>query len=279
MGALDTAFKNAFPAAAAADTALCRGLGATIEGYFAAPYSLNANAATSPTSAPTGVIYRLIGKDGDASQSLVLDSFGGVAELIARRANNTGASPTAIANGDILGRYSFAGYYTSGGSAYSARPASLRAEATQTHTSTAQGSQLVLATTPNSSTTPTDALWVGQDQSVRAKGPLGYAAGVGAGNTVAQATNRTTGVTLNAVTGQIALVTAAGASGGQQFTLTNSFIAATDILVISVSGAPTGLYYFGTKCGAGSAQITVFNPGLNNESVTLNFAIIKGANN
>jgi hypothetical protein len=279
MGALDTAFKNAFLAAAAADTALCRALGAAIEAYLAAPYSINANAAASPTSAPTGMIARVIGKDGDAVQALVVDGFGGVPEIIPRRANSTGASPAAIANGDILGRFSFAGYHTSGGSGYSARPASLRAEATQTHTSSAQGTRLVFATTPDSSTTPADALFIGKDQSVRAKGPLGYINGQGAGSTVSQASSRTTGVTLNAATGQITLVTAAGASTGQSFVLTNSFIEATDILVISVAGSPTGLYYFGTKIGSGSATITMFNPGNNNESVVLNFAIIKGANN
>lgn len=279
MGALDTAFKNAFPAAADADTSLVRALGATIETYLAAPYALNANVAASPTSAPTGMIQRLIGKDADAYQMAVVDSFGGAPSVRLRRANGTGASPTGVVNGDIVGRFDVSGYYTSGGPAYATVPAGLRGEATQDWTSAAQGSRLVFATTPNSSATPVDALFIGQDQSVRAKGPVGYAAGVGAGNTVAQATSRVTGVTLNAPTGQIVLVTAAGSSVGATFALTNSFIAATDILLVCVSGNPTGLYYFGVKCGAGSAQITVFNTANNNESVTLNFAVIKGSAN
>lgn len=279
MGALDTAFKNAFPVAADADTTLVRALGASIETYLAAPYTLNANTASAPTSAPAGTIQRFIGKDADAYQVAVVDSFGGAPAIRLRRANGTGALPTAVLNGDIVGRLDVAGYYTTGGPAYATVPAGMRGEATQDWTSTAQGSRLVFATTPNSSATPQDALYIGQDQSVRAKGALGYIAGVGAGNTVSQATSRVTGVTLNAVTGQIVLFTAAGSSVGATFTLTNSFIAATDILLVNVSGAPTGLYYFGIKVGAGAAQITVFCPGNNSESVTLNFAVIKGSAN
>lgn len=274
MGAVATAFTNAFPNGSNIAKSDCRALGATIETYVSAPFTLNYNAAASPTSAPTGYIQRLIGKDADTYQMLVIDGFGGAPTARLRRANGTGAAPTAVVANDVVGRLEYTGYYTTGGTTYATNPASIRGIATENWSSTAQGSQVVVATTPNTTATPADALFIGQDQSVLAVGNLGYVTGKGAGGTVTQATSRTTGVTLNAVTGQITLFNGAGSSLGQTFTLSNSKIKSTSNLHINIAGSPTGLYYFGVKITAGAAAITVFNPGNNSEAPVLQFAII-----
>lgn len=125
MGAVATAFTNAFKTSANTNPADCQALGATVESYVAAPRTHNNNAASSPTSMPTGGVTRSIGADA-ANAGYVLDAFGGVPTAWLRRANNTGASPTAVASADIIGRMNFASYYTSGGPAYSTAPASVR---------------------------------------------------------------------------------------------------------------------------------------------------------
>jgi hypothetical protein len=283
MGAIATGFNTVFADGANVSLASARGLGATIETYLAAPYTLNGNAAASPTSAPSGYIQRLIGTDADAYQMLVVDGFGGIPTLRVRRANGTGAAPTAIVASDVVGRMDFSGYYTAGGTAYATNPASVRAEATENWSSTAQGSRVVIATTPNTTATPADALYIGQDQSVLAKGALGYITGQGAGGTVAQATSRTTGVTLNAVTGQITLFNGAGSTTlttASRFTLTNNKIAATDTLVINlITSANNLVYLFGAKCAAGSADIWVMASAATAEAPVIQFSVIKGASN
>jgi hypothetical protein len=109
--------------------------------------------------------------------------------------------------------------------------------------------------------------------------PFGY--GAGAGGTVTQATNKSTAVTLNTRCGQVTmnnanLVTATAVS----FTLTNSQIAATDVLILNnVSGGTLGAYMFGARCAAGSATITVRNltAGDLAEALVIGFAVIKAS--
>lgn len=69
-------------------------------------------------------------------------------------------------------------------------------------------------------------------------GPGGVGYGTGAGGAIVQATSKSTGVTLNKATGQITLNAAALAAGTvASFVLTNSAIAAGDILVLNhISG-------------------------------------------
>lgn len=104
---------------------------------------------------------------------------------------------------------------------------------------------------------------------------VGYA--TGAGGTVAQASSRTTGVTLNKTCGQITLVSAAGSATAATFTVTNSAVAITDgVVVWQVSG--TDLYRIHiTAVAAGSFNIT-FNTtgGTTTETPVFGFAVIKG---
>ena len=109
-------------------------------------------------------------------------------------------------------------------------------------------------------------------------GKIGYA--TGAGGTVAQATSKSTGVTLNELTGQITLNNAAlAANTTVSFTLTNSQIAAGDLLILNhVSGGTAGAYHLNAQAAAGSASINVRNitAGSLGEAIVIAFAVFKG---
>ena len=107
-------------------------------------------------------------------------------------------------------------------------------------------------------------------------GALGY--GAGAGGAVTQATSRTTGVTLNKAAGAITLVSAAGSTAWQSFTVTNSAVGANDTVnVCQKSG--TDLYEIHvTAVAAGSFRISFRTTGgITTEQPVFNFAVVKGA--
>ena len=116
--------------------------------------------------------------------------------------------------------------------------------------------------------------------SVLATTELGYATG----GAVTQTTSRTTGVTLNAPSGSITLVSGSiPGLNSQEFTLTNSFIAATDVVMVSFKSGLTSAQYdvTVTATAAGSCKISVHN--VNNSATptdtpVINFVVIKGAN-
>lgn len=112
--------------------------------------------------------------------------------------------------------------------------------------------------------------------SSSASGGVGYT--TGSGGAVTQITSRATGVTLNTTTGAITLLTAAGSATPIQFTVTNSSVAATDIVHVCVKSA-TNLYEtFVTGVAGGSFNITFFTTGgTASDSPVFNFAVIKGA--
>jgi hypothetical protein len=109
-------------------------------------------------------------------------------------------------------------------------------------------------------------------------GGVGYA--VGSGSVVTQATSRTTGVTMNKLCGNLTMFSSAvAAQASSTFTFTNSFIAATDYLMVQhISATNGGAWAISTVAGAGSATITVRN--LSTASITeatpLRWSIIKG---
>ena len=113
--------------------------------------------------------------------------------------------------------------------------------------------------------------------NVLATTTLGYKAG--SGGTQTQGTSKSTTVVLNKATGQITLHGAAlGANTNVAFALTNSTIAANDILVFNhVSGGTIGAYNFNAVAGSGTATVTVRN--ITGSSLTetpvISFAVIK----
>lgn len=111
---------------------------------------------------------------------------------------------------------------------------------------------------------------------------IGYPTGTG--GTVTQATSRTTGVTLNKICGQITLFgpTTISGHGAQEFTFTNSFIAANDVVVACIkSGVTSASYTVGTTAvSAGSCKISIQNVSNTtspSDTPVLTFAVIKAA--
>lgn len=103
---------------------------------------------------------------------------------------------------------------------------------------------------------------------------VGYA--TGAGGTVTQGTSRTTGVTLNKTSGAITLFSAAGSTTAATFTVTNSTVAATDVIIVNQKSG-TDLYdLMVTAVAAGSFNITFrTTSGTTTETPVFNFAVIK----
>jgi len=102
---------------------------------------------------------------------------------------------------------------------------------------------------------------------------------VGEGGTVTQATSKSTGVTLSKKCGQITMNAAAlAADTTVTFTLTNTEVVATDIIILNhVSGGTAGSYLLNAQAGSGSASINVRNitGGALSEAIVIGFAIIK----
>lgn len=107
----------------------------------------------------------------------------------------------------------------------------------------------------------------------------GYIAGEG--GSISQTTSKSTGVTLSKKCGQITMNAAAlAADTVVSFTLTNTTVAATDIIVLNhVSGGTAGAYLLNAQAGSGSASINVRNVtgGSLSEAIVIGFAVIKAA--
>jgi hypothetical protein len=109
---------------------------------------------------------------------------------------------------------------------------------------------------------------------------VGYSTGTGGTVTQGSGTGKSTAVTLNKRCGQITMDNASLAAAAEvSFTLTNSFIAATDVVMVCIgSGATAGAY--NVQCDAvasGSCRISVGNmsSGSLSEAIVLNFVVIK----
>jgi len=104
---------------------------------------------------------------------------------------------------------------------------------------------------------------------------VGYAAG--AGGTVTQGTSRTTGVTLSKRSGAITLFTAAGTSAYTSFTVTNSLLSATDVIIVNQKSGTNVYNAFVTAVADGSFRIT-FNAvsGTASDAPVFNFVVIEG---
>jgi hypothetical protein len=130
----------------------------------------------------------------------------------------------------------------------------------------------------NAPTHSNDHTFSGFVMSKHATAGIGY--GTGAGGAQTQTTNKSTGVTLNTICGQITMNGAALAAGAKvSFTLTNSAIITTDGVIVWVDQSATSKAYRASVAGvgAGSCDITVENitAGSLSESIVLGFAVIK----
>lgn len=109
--------------------------------------STNASTAAG-TSPPGGTLLQVTGTDATATQ-VVIDSFGSANTYIGRRAQGTGASPTALQANQNIARYGAIGY---GATAYATVPSAVIAMlAGENWTDSAQGAYLQFQTTANGS--------------------------------------------------------------------------------------------------------------------------------
>ena len=114
-------------------------------------------------------------------------------------------------------------------------------------------------------------------QAVTSTTSIGYA--TGAGGAITQDTDKSTGVTLNQICGAITTDDAELQGAAEvTFTVTNSTVAATDVVAVCIkSGAATGTYIATVSAvAAGSFDITLANVGSTaSEALVLNFVVIK----
>jgi len=114
--------------------------------------------------------------------------------------------------------------------------------------------------------------------SVLSSGAGGVGYSTGAGGAVTQGTSRTTGVTLSKTTGAITMFTAAGSTTPASFTVTNTTVAATDVIVLNIKSGASNTYVLSvTTVAAGSFNITFYTTGgVASDTPIINFAVIKG---
>jgi hypothetical protein len=108
--------------------------------------SRNAATIASPGS---GNSLHLIGADGEFTDATI-DAYAAVPTLLFRRANGTGAAPSPILSGHVLGTFAWRGF----GISTFATSAQLRAYAVENHTEAARGTSVQILTTPAGTTTP-----------------------------------------------------------------------------------------------------------------------------
>jgi hypothetical protein len=116
---------------------------------------------------------------------------------------------------------------------------------------------------------------------------LGYKTGVSVGGTVTQQTNRTTGVTLNKLSGAITTNNASlAAEATADFVVTNSTVAIGDVVVVSIRSGSNGggTIVSVAAVAAGSFTIRVHNGNVaggtaETGAIIINFAVIKGTSN
>jgi hypothetical protein len=144
---------------------------------------------------------------------------------------------------------------------------------------TKQLTKTLLFTSP---TIVTPALGVATATSLTATGAIfstgtaGVGYTTGAGGAVTQLTSRTTGVTINKTTGSITLFSAAGSTTATTFTVLNSTVVATDVIILNQKSG-TDLYdLMVTAVNVGSFNITFRTTGgTTTETPVFNFAVIK----
>ena len=136
-------------------------------------------------------------------------------------------------------------------------------------------------TVTNSPVTSVGTINVELPSSIVLAGPItsntsGIGYSTGAGGTVTQITSRTTGVTINKISGSITLVSAAGSASYATFTVTNSTVAATDVIIVNQKAGTDKYESWISNVNTGSFDITFADTsGTTTEQPVFNFAVIK----
>ena len=242
---------------------------AGIQAFLANPTSANLRAAMTDETGTGSLVFA-------TSPTLVTPALGTPSALVGTNITGTAAGLTAgnvTTNANLTGAITSVGNATSLGSFTSANLASALTDETGTGAN-------VFANTPTL-VTPVIGAATGTSLAVtgavRSSGTAGVGYSTGAGGVVIQGTSRTTGVTINKITGQITLFSAAGTTSATTFTVTNSTVATTDVIILN-QHTGTDLYdLMVTKTVLGSFDITFRTTGgTTTEQPIFNFAVIKG---
>ena len=263
------------------------------------------------TPGAPGAMLHLTGNPNIACR-LYHDTLGNYSSYVARRYNGNTASPGQVLAGEDVFRINTTAATDAGMG--NVAMCQISFTALENQTTTAQGSSITFTVTPVGSpassrvdvATITVANGMSATQfttagtvsatgnvvggnvqtagSVLSSGTAGVGYTTGAGGTVTQLTDKTTAVTLNTISGEITTSNAnLNGDTSVTFTLTNSAIAATDVMIINhVSGGTIGKYTFNASCAAGSASITIHNVNSGGgaaeaAALVLRFAVIKAA--
>jgi len=242
---------------------------AGIQAFLANPTSANLRAAMTDETGTGSLVFA-------NSPTLVTPALGTPSALVGTNITGTAAGLTAgnvTTNANLTGAITSVGNATSLGSFTSANLASALTDETGTGAN-------VFANTPTL-VTPVIGAATGTSLAVtgslRSSGTAGVGYSTGAGGVVIQGTSRTTGVTINKITGQIILFAAAGTTTPTTFTVTNSTVNTTDAIILN-QHIGTDLYdLMVTKTTLGSFDITFRTTGgTTTEQPIFNFTVIKG---
>jgi hypothetical protein len=189
--------------------------------------------------------------------------------------SGTSGTLSAVTDGDNLGLIQFNGADSDATSTFNPG-AYISAQVAGAVAASSIPARLNFSTTAVGATTPVTTVQIASTGLTVTRDAAGLGYGTGSGGAVTQATNRTTGVTLNKTNGAITLVSAAGTATWQSFTVTNSTVAATDVVVLSQKSG-TDLYMMHvTAVAAGSFRISFATTGgTTTEQPVFNFAVIK----
>jgi hypothetical protein len=243
--------------------------GANVQAFLAVPSSANLRAAVTDETGTGSLVFA-------TSPTLVTPALGTPSALVGTNITGTAAGLTAgnvTTNANLTGAITSVGNATSLGSFTSANLAAALTDETGTGANVFANTPTLV--TPNiGAATGTSLTATGVVASTGTAG-VGYA--TGAGGAVTQGTSRTTGVTLDKTTGAITLFSAAGSATAATFTVTNSTVAATDVIILNQKSG-TDLYdLMVTAVAAGSFNISFRTTGgTTTEQPVFNFAVIKG---
>ena len=189
--------------------------------------------------------------------------------------SGTSGTLSAVTDGDNLGLIQFNGADSDATSTFNPG-AYISAQVAGAVAASSIPARLNFSTTAVGATTPVTTVQIASTGLTVTRDAAGLGYGTGSGGAVTQATNRTTGVTLNKANGAITLVSAAGTATWQSFTVTNSTVAATDVVILSQKSG-TDLYMLEvTAVAAGSFRISFATTGgTTTEQPVFNFAVIK----
>jgi hypothetical protein len=122
------------------------------------PLTVSQNTQAAPLAfASATPTCQLIGANS-AIATCVIDAFAATSHVILRRANGTSASKTASAADDVIGQLSGAGYQTTSSAFVTTFSPAIKFFASQSFTSSNQGTYMTFSTTSNNSTTLTECM-------------------------------------------------------------------------------------------------------------------------